>query len=180
MRERKIKALYGTVDVSKLFFDDLTSILVKDLGFVVDPYDTCVVNKVIDGKQCTISWHVDDLKLSHKDPAILTSIIKSLDDKYGTIVPLSFSRGKVHEYLEMTFDFSKTCEVKITMYDHIDSILEGAPTIYKSGIGCAIATPSNLDTAREPCEAMNFYQIMKEKNIILLLHNVSMYLNVVD
>ena len=38
------------------------------------------------------------------------------------------------------------------MYDHIDSILEGAPTIYKSGIGCAITAPSNLYTVREPYE----------------------------
>lgn len=69
-----IKALYGTVDASKLFFDDLTYFLVKDLGFVVNPYDTCVVNKAIDGKQCTISWYVDDLKLSHKDPAVLITL----------------------------------------------------------------------------------------------------------
>ena len=52
----------------------------------------------------------------------------------------------------MAFDFSKTCEVKITMYDHIDSILEGVSTIYKSGIGCATAAPSYLYTVREPCE----------------------------
>ena len=68
-------------------------------------------------------------------------------------MPLSISRGKVHEYFEMTFDFSKTDEVKITMYDHIDSILEGIPTIYNSGIECATALSSNLYTVREPCES---------------------------
>ena len=45
-----IKVLYETVDASKLSFDDLTSFLANNLGTIVNPYDTCVVNKVIDGK----------------------------------------------------------------------------------------------------------------------------------
>ena len=48
--------------------------LLKDLeskGFIVNPYDPCVANKVINGEQFTIIWHVDDLKLSHKDPEVV-------------------------------------------------------------------------------------------------------------
>jgi hypothetical protein len=32
-----------------------------------------VANKLIDGKQCTAIWHVDDLKISHVEP-------KTVDD----------------------------------------------------------------------------------------------------
>jgi len=33
-------------------------------GFVLNPYDPCVANKgVVKGKQLTIVWHVDDLKV---------------------------------------------------------------------------------------------------------------------
>ena len=56
-----IKVLYGTVTAFKLFFDNLTSFLVKELFFTVNTYGMCVVNKDIDGEKCTISWHVDDL-----------------------------------------------------------------------------------------------------------------------
>ena len=30
-------------------------------------YDPCVVNKDVNGKQMTVIWHVDDLKVSHVD-----------------------------------------------------------------------------------------------------------------
>jgi hypothetical protein len=42
-----------------------------------------MANKTIDGKQCTIVWHFDDLKISHVDPAAVTTIINLLDQTYG-------------------------------------------------------------------------------------------------
>ena len=45
-----IKALYGTVDAAKLFYDNIVGVLVDELQFVVNPYDVCVVNKEINGK----------------------------------------------------------------------------------------------------------------------------------
>jgi hypothetical protein len=52
------KALYGTLQVALLFWQKLTGKL-TEWGFVVPPYDSYVVNKMIDGKQCTVLWHVD-------------------------------------------------------------------------------------------------------------------------
>ena len=31
-------------------------------GFKIDPYDPCVENKMVGGKQITVFWHVDDQK----------------------------------------------------------------------------------------------------------------------
>lgn len=87
--------MYGTVAISKLFFDDLISFLIETMGFKPNSYDLCVVNKKIGGQQCTISWHVDDMKILHQDSNIITSVLKSLNNKYGTIMPLSVSRGKL-------------------------------------------------------------------------------------
>jgi hypothetical protein len=61
-----LKALYGTLQAAMLFWKDLTKNL-EEWGFEINPYDWCVANKMIDGKQCTIVWHVDDLKISHVD-----------------------------------------------------------------------------------------------------------------
>jgi hypothetical protein len=51
------KALYGTLQASLLFWKDLSGKLRK-WGFEVNPYDWCVANKTINGKQCTMLWHV--------------------------------------------------------------------------------------------------------------------------
>ncbi len=37
----------------------------REEGVVMNPYDPCVWNKTIKGKQITICFHVDDCKISH-------------------------------------------------------------------------------------------------------------------
>ena len=58
-----LKALYGTLRAARLFWETLSGKL-QEWGFVLNPYDSCVANKCVDGQQCTITWHVDDLKIS--------------------------------------------------------------------------------------------------------------------
>jgi len=70
------KALYGTLQAALLFWKLLTETL-KEWGFVLNPYNKCVANKIIAGKQCTILWHVDDLKISHVDKAVVEDILKN-------------------------------------------------------------------------------------------------------
>jgi len=55
-----IKALYGTLKAGLLFWELLSSSLDK-WGFECNPYDTCVMNKMINGNQCTVLWHIEDL-----------------------------------------------------------------------------------------------------------------------
>ena len=57
------KALYGTIQAAMLFWKNLSTTL-KSWGFKINPYDWCVANKMVNGKQITIAWHVDDLKIS--------------------------------------------------------------------------------------------------------------------
>jgi Reverse transcriptase (RNA-dependent DNA polymerase) len=59
------KALCGTLQAALLFWRDLSSKL-TNLGFRLNPYDSCVANKTINGKQCTVLWHVDDFKILRK------------------------------------------------------------------------------------------------------------------
>ena len=101
------KALYGTLQAALLFWENLSEFLIKDQGFEVNPYDWCVVNKVINGKQCTIGWHVDDLKISHVDKQVVEQIITGLNERYGRETPISVHRGPVQEYLGMTIDYTK-------------------------------------------------------------------------
>jgi hypothetical protein len=74
------KALYGTLQATLLFWQNLSTQL-KEWGFVINPYDFCVANKTINGKQCTVVWHVDHLKISHMDRKVVTTILNLLDAK---------------------------------------------------------------------------------------------------
>jgi hypothetical protein len=58
----------------------------KNMGFVINPYDKCVANKVKNGKQCTILWYVDDNKTSHADKQVVTDIIQDITVDYGNLV----------------------------------------------------------------------------------------------
>ena len=57
-------ALYGMLRAALLFYRKLRADL-EDMGFEVKPYDPCVANRIVNGSQCTVVWHVDDLKVSH-------------------------------------------------------------------------------------------------------------------
>jgi hypothetical protein len=132
-----LKALYGTMRAARLFWERLSRQLV-DWGFTPNPYDSCVVNKMVDDKQLTVAWHVDDLKISHVSAKVVDNFIADLDSEFGKETPLSKSRGKVHDYLGMTLDFSVPGQVTITMIDYIKMICMDLP---KGMIGTA-ATPA--------------------------------------
>ena len=59
-------ALCGYIREALLFYKKLAWDL-KAMGFIINPYDLCVANKMVNRKQFTIVWHVDDIKLSHED-----------------------------------------------------------------------------------------------------------------
>jgi hypothetical protein len=140
------KALYGTLQAALLFWENLSEFLTQELGFVANPYDSCVVNKIINGKQCTIIWHVDDLKLSHVEQQVLEDIAEKLNAKYGEKAPLVVHRGKIHDYLGMTIDYSEDGKVKFMMPDYVEGILDEAPS-EMDGIAVTPAGP-NLFTVK--------------------------------
>lgn len=123
-----LKAIYGTLRASLLFYKKLVRDL-KSIGFVVNPYDPCVANKTVDGKQMTVVWHVDDLKISHMVVKEVDNFIQWLRDMYEEeeIGKIKVSRGKIHDYLGMTLDFSSEGEVKIKMVDYVKKMVEAFP-----------------------------------------------------
>lgn len=111
---RLIKALYGCVKSAILWYQLFTECL-EGMGFKLNPSNLCVANKMINGKQCTIVWYVDDNKISHVDSAVTTDIIEKIDK---TIGKMTVSRGKEHTFLGMdiTFKDNGTVAVKMRSY----------------------------------------------------------------
>jgi hypothetical protein len=120
-------ALYGKMVASLLYYQKFLKSL-ADIDFVINPYDPCVANKMIEGDHMTICFHVDDCKLSHHKNKVMDSMIGYPRQEYESIFEdgsgaMTVSRGKIHKYLCMTLDYTVRSEVKITMFDYIDEIL---------------------------------------------------------
>jgi len=113
---------------SLLYYQKFTKSL-KEYGYKMNPYDPCVWNKQIDGKQCTICFHVDDCKISHVSGKVIDKTIERLRNDYESIFEdgsgkMQIHRGKVHKYLGMTLDFSSKNQVSISMTDYVKEIVE--------------------------------------------------------
>ena len=121
------KALYGMMKSALLFYRKLVADL-RSLGFTLNPYDPCVANKMINGHQMTICWHVDDLFIGHKDPQAVTDFITWLQRRYETPdKPLKATRGHIHDYLGMNIDFSRPGSVSFDMIPYIDKVITDFP-----------------------------------------------------
>ena len=134
-----LKALYGTVRAAQLFWEKLTKKLLE-WGFTPNQYDPCVMNKTIANTQLTVAWHVDDLKVSHVNSKVVDQFIMDMEGEFGKETPLNQSRGKMHDYLGMTLDFTIPGEVTITMVDYIKGVLYDAP---KEMRGSAVTPAAN-------------------------------------
>jgi hypothetical protein len=109
------------VRAARLIWDKLTTTL-EEWGFVINLYDVCVANKTINGKHCTVTWHVDDLKISHEDRQVVDGFIKQVDEEFGKESPLTESRGGIHDYLG-----TAPGVVRMDMSGYIQTILSEAP-----------------------------------------------------
>ena len=126
------KALYGTLEAALLFWKNISSKLIS-WGFKINPYDSCVANNTINGKKCTVIWHVDDLKISHEEYDVVTNILNKLDSVYGQEIvdgkraQITSVRGKIHDYLCMKLDYREKGCVNINMLQYLMKVLNTVP-----------------------------------------------------
>ena len=65
----------------------------------MNPYDWCMANKMVNGKQLAVVWHVDDLKASHQEMEVLQWFARLLNDEFGKETHITKSYGRQHKYL---------------------------------------------------------------------------------
>ena len=138
-----LRAIYGMLEAGMLWYKKLRADLEAD-GFVFNPYDPCVANKIVNGKQQTIRFHVDDLLSSHVDPKVNDEFLIRMNQLYGSIKPVKATRGKIHKYLGMTLDFSKEGKVKIRMDDYVDRMLDEFPIKFEKNQTSATPAANDL------------------------------------
>ena len=132
---RLARALYGCVKSALLWYQLFSSTL-QQMGFTLNPYDLCVANAEIKGAQCTVVWYVDDNKISHIDPRVVSDIIARIESKFGK---MTVTRGDEHEFLGMKIVLNReTSTARITMSSYLrESIEESGMNIVREA-----ATPA--------------------------------------
>ena len=69
----------------------------------------------------TITWHVDDLTVSHSTPSRSQKFVAHLATIYGN--RLVVHQGKIHDYLGMDFNFTKDGIAQVSMIKYTSKIL---------------------------------------------------------
>ena len=116
-------ALYGLKQSGRLWYEALSSKL-REIGYLNNPYDKCVFNRLErDGSQSTLVLHVDVILISAKGEERIDLIIKDLDKFYGKV---EVHRGRKLEYLGIVFDYSNDDYLEIFMDKCMEDVVKDA------------------------------------------------------
>ena len=87
----------------------------------MNPYSPCVANKMINNKQCTIVWYVDDNNTWHMQSSVVDDVIKEIEDHFGKLM---VTRGKEHVFVGMNIKFIDKGKVSILVKGYITESVE--------------------------------------------------------
>jgi len=124
-----LKGLYGMLIASLLWYNKFRGDL-EGIAFVFNSYDPCVANRMLTEDktdkiiQQTIRIHVDDTMSSVMDPLIHDLFYLWLNKMYGKHSEVKALRGKTHDYLGMTFNFTEPGKVIVDMTKYVADMLE--------------------------------------------------------
>lgn len=117
---RLVKALYEFVNFAVLWYHIFTGTL-KEMGFVLNPYNPCIAICMFKGIHCTIEWYVDNNKILHVNPNIVTMIIiQKIDDRFDKMT--GFTRTEAH-VLGMHIWYSNVNTAVITMQEYLEEAI---------------------------------------------------------
>ena len=80
-------------------------------------------NKMVNGELITVQFNVDDLKVSHKDRAVLDDFLVDLRSKFEQKDELTENKGVAHKYLGITTDYSIAGKVVFTMFNYLEEVI---------------------------------------------------------
>eukprot|EP00978_Attheya_sp_CCMP212_P028783 scaffold100331_cov51-Attheya_sp.AAC.5 len=104
---------------------------------------------MIEGKQNTLTWHVDNIKSSHVDSKVNDKFLACwLETNYGEdgIGSVKTTRGKKHSYLVMVLDFSKEGKLVLDMCDYVKGMVKDWGAVAEKATQDDVATLEADDT----------------------------------
>ena len=128
------KAIYGMIESALLWYDLFVSVL-KEMGFVLNPYDMCVANKTINGKQCTVAWYVEENKTSHVEQEVVDDIVA----KIGKHLPgLTISTGTEHTFRGIRIKYLDYGTISLNIRDYIQEVVDD----FGEDVSQTVSTPA--------------------------------------
>ena len=115
-----LKAIYGMIESALLWYELYVTVLL-DEGYELNPYDKCVANKVINGKQYTIGWYVDDNIVGHKGIKVIDDLIGKIDARFPGLV---VQKGPKVDFLGMELMFRDDGKVDIGTVQFLKKMAE--------------------------------------------------------
>ena len=89
---RELNAIYVVMKTALLFYQKFVGDLMK-IGFELNLLKPCVTNKIINRKQLTLVWHVNDIKARHVEAEVVTLMTKLLRKTYERL--FKYGSGKM-------------------------------------------------------------------------------------
>ena len=114
-----LQALYGMIESALLWYSLYIEVLEKE-GFLVNEYDKCVANKMIEGKQCTLAFYVDDNKLSHVSSKVVDDVLDTIEGYFPGLVT---ERGKCLNFLGMEIEFIGDKKIAVGTVQYIKAMI---------------------------------------------------------
>ena len=116
-----LKALYGCVESSALWYNHLKSILIK-IGFKVNDYDNCVFTRYSNnGSKTDLCIHVDDGFACSDDIDDLKLLEMQLKKEFKSV---EVNYDNDFEYLGMKINFDNNGSAEIKMEKYIDKVIQ--------------------------------------------------------
>ena len=78
---------------------------------------------MVNGERITVQFHVDDLKVSHKEESVLEGFLGNLRNVFGQEDELIENTRLVHEYLGIVINYSIAGKVIFTMFDYLEDVI---------------------------------------------------------
>ena len=130
-----------------MWYDKLSSDLIK-FNYIANEYDICVFNRnESDNSQTSLVIHVENMIITASNEFRIDDVIKQTETVYPG---LTKHRGKVLNYIGMTFDFSKEGKVKMTMEGFVQDLIEGCKdmpgTAYTPARANLLSIPDESDS----------------------------------
>ncbi|GFH56495.1 hypothetical protein CTEN210_12971 [Chaetoceros tenuissimus] len=116
---RILKALYGMIESALLGYNMFADVLLQE-GFKINKIDKCVAYKVVDGKQLTIGWYIDDNIVGSQTKAV-TDLINKINERFPG---LTIQRGNKLEFLGIDFYFRGDGKVDIGTVPYIKQMIK--------------------------------------------------------
>jgi len=129
-----LKAMYGTLTAPILWYKLFAATLIE-MGFEINDYDACVANKIVNGHQLTVCWYVDDLKVSHKCPKVVSDLLLTIEKKFGK---MTVKRGSIQTYLGMDIEIVDR-KIKICMKAYLQECIDS----FGESLTSNATTPAN-------------------------------------